>query len=78
MEELFGNKFSLLLWAGAVLCFIGYSLQQVRTTEQMREIIKRGKIIPSRPPASPDGPLLHMNGHITSCCKFSLPLSTFI
>ncbi|CAM9704547.1 unnamed protein product [Scytosiphon promiscuus] len=27
LEELFGNKFSLLLWAGAVLCFIGYSLQ---------------------------------------------------
>ncbi|CAN0469762.1 unnamed protein product, partial [Scytosiphon promiscuus] len=31
LEELFGNKFSLLLWAGAVLCFIGYSLQAVRT-----------------------------------------------
>ncbi|CAN0475668.1 unnamed protein product, partial [Hapterophycus canaliculatus] len=29
LEELFGNKFSLLLWAGAVLCFIGYSLQAV-------------------------------------------------
>lgn len=30
LEELFGNKFSLLLWAGAVLCFVGFSLQQVR------------------------------------------------
>eukprot|EP00903_Cladosiphon_okamuranus_P018875 g17361.t1 len=28
LEELFGNKFSLLLWAGAVLCFVGYSVQQ--------------------------------------------------
>ncbi|CAN0052626.1 unnamed protein product [Ectocarpus sp. 4 AP-2014] len=28
LKELFGNKFSLLLWAGAILCFVGYSLQQ--------------------------------------------------
>ncbi|CAM9356690.1 unnamed protein product [Discosporangium mesarthrocarpum] len=28
LEELFGNKFSLLLWFGAVLCFIGYALRQ--------------------------------------------------
>ncbi|CAM9681914.1 unnamed protein product [Chrysoparadoxa australica] len=27
LHELFGNKFSLLLWLGALLCFIGYSLQ---------------------------------------------------
>lgn len=33
LEELFGNKFSLLLWAGAVLCFVGYSLQQVSRVE---------------------------------------------
>ena len=30
LEELFGNKFSLLLWAGAVLCFVGYALRQAR------------------------------------------------
>ncbi|CAM9799376.1 unnamed protein product [Pylaiella littoralis] len=28
LEELFGNKFSLLLWAGSVLCFVGFALQQ--------------------------------------------------
>lgn len=32
MEELFGNKFSLLLWAGAVLCFVGFGLQQASKT----------------------------------------------
>lgn len=32
LEELFGNKFSLLLWAGAVLCFIGFGLQQASKT----------------------------------------------
>ncbi|CBJ25862.1 conserved unknown protein [Ectocarpus siliculosus] len=28
LKELFGNKFSLLLWAGAILCFVGFGLQQ--------------------------------------------------
>ncbi len=41
LEELFGNKFSLLLWAGAVLCFIGYSLQQVRTYDERTYICVR-------------------------------------
>jgi sodium/potassium-transporting ATPase subunit alpha len=27
LEELFGNKFSLLLWLGGVLCFIGFALR---------------------------------------------------
>lgn len=36
MEELFGNKFSLLLWAGAVLCFVGFALQQARTQERQK------------------------------------------
>lgn len=68
LEELFGNKFSLLLWAGAVLCFIGYSVQAVRKTSKKALRYPANLAWMNIHPPLRDRILPFVVGHARCCC----------